>query len=144
MREGMNKNHEVFYHLIGICSQIFNNFILYSLNKMMHNIIFINSVHSFILQLSLLVNENFVAWFIKEFTIQKSQDHTFRCRFYIRTYRPPPCSVSGLQPRLRLSRRKTEAMWLNHLWIIESSLYLFSIWQLHQLFTKVCSFPQFY
>lgn len=68
----MNKNHEVFYHLIGICSQIFNNFILYSLNKMMHNIVFINSVHSFILQLSLLVSENFVAWFIKEFTIQKS------------------------------------------------------------------------
>lgn len=36
--------------------------------------------------------------------------------------------------------RKMEVLWLNHLWIIESRPYLFSIWQLHSLFTWVGCF----
>lgn len=72
--------------------------------------------------------------------VSKSWDHTFRHRHYIQAGRPPPCSVLGQQPRLRLGSGKKEAVWLNHLWIIESRPYLFSIWQLSQLFPLLCTF----
>ena len=72
------------------------------------------SIHSYIIgltdkrELCSLVHK-------RKFTIEWRGDHTFRHRHSIQTCRPPPCSVSGLQPRLRLDRGKKEALWLNHL-----------------------------
>lgn len=42
------------------------NVVLYNIRKKVCNIAFVNNIHSYILRLSLLLKENFVAWFMKE------------------------------------------------------------------------------
>lgn len=115
---------------------ILKNFILCNIEKRVRDIVFINNIHSYVLQLSLLVKENFVTWFIKENSVGTTPqtDSPFR----LADPHPAQRLVCSRVWGWAVGRRKHV---VKPLGIIESRPYLFSIWQLRQLLPQVCSFP---